>query len=71
MKKSVVLYPGHGVGHLTLMIELDKVFLQHGAAVTVVLVHQVPRLLCGDRSHRGVQSVRHLPRPAAAASCSG
>ncbi|RCV27234.1 hypothetical protein SEVIR_5G311100v4 [Setaria viridis] len=38
MKKSVVLYPGLGVGHLTPMVELAKVFLQHGAAVTVALV---------------------------------
>ncbi|CAO2194611.1 unnamed protein product [Urochloa humidicola] len=37
-KKSVVLYPGLGVGHLTPMVELAKVFLQHGAAVTVALV---------------------------------
>ncbi|CAL4954693.1 unnamed protein product [Urochloa decumbens] len=37
-KKSVVLYPGLGVGHLTPMVALAKVFLQHGAAVTVALV---------------------------------
>ncbi|GJN17756.1 hypothetical protein PR202_gb04852 [Eleusine coracana subsp. coracana] len=37
MKKSVVLYPGPGVGHLTPMVQLAKVFLQHGADVTVVL----------------------------------
>jgi len=37
-KRSVVLYPGLGVGHLTPMIELAKVFLHHGAAVTVALV---------------------------------
>jgi hypothetical protein len=38
MTKSVVLYPGLGIGHLTPMVELAKVFLQHGAAVTVALV---------------------------------
>ncbi|RLN21902.1 anthocyanidin 5,3-O-glucosyltransferase-like [Panicum miliaceum] len=38
MKRSVVLYPGLGVGHLTPMVELAKVFLHHGAAVTVALV---------------------------------
>jgi hypothetical protein len=38
MKKSVVLYPGLGVGHLTPMIQLAKVFLQHGVDVTVALV---------------------------------
>ncbi|CAL4974202.1 unnamed protein product [Urochloa decumbens] len=37
-KKSVVLYPGLGVGHLTPMVALAKVFLRHGAAVTVALV---------------------------------
>ncbi|CAO2178371.1 unnamed protein product [Urochloa humidicola] len=37
-KKSVVLYPGLGVGHLTPMVALAKVFVQHGAAVTVALV---------------------------------
>ncbi|EES01428.1 anthocyanidin 5,3-O-glucosyltransferase [Sorghum bicolor] len=37
-KKSVVLYPGLGVGHLTPMIELAKLFTQHGVAVTVALV---------------------------------
>ncbi|KAJ1285266.1 hypothetical protein BS78_03G267100 [Paspalum vaginatum] len=36
--KSVVLYPGMGVGHLTPMVELAKVFLQHGVAVTVALI---------------------------------
>ncbi|CAO2166304.1 unnamed protein product [Urochloa humidicola] len=38
MTKSVVLYPGLGVGHLTPMVALAKVFVQHGAAVTVALV---------------------------------
>ncbi|GJN17758.1 hypothetical protein PR202_gb04854 [Eleusine coracana subsp. coracana] len=37
MGKTVVLYPGPGVGHLTPMVELAKVFLQHGVAVTVAL----------------------------------
>lgn len=36
-KKSVVLYPGLGVGHLTPMVELAKLFTQHGVAVTVAL----------------------------------
>ncbi|RCV27235.1 hypothetical protein SETIT_5G308500v2 [Setaria italica] len=38
MTKTVVLYPGLGVGHLTPMVELAKLFLQHGVAVTVALV---------------------------------
>ncbi|KAG2600495.1 anthocyanidin 5,3-O-glucosyltransferase-like [Panicum virgatum] len=38
VKRSVVLYPGLGVGHLTPMVELAKAFLHHGAAVTVALV---------------------------------
>ncbi|XP_014758491.2 UDP-glycosyltransferase 88A1-like [Brachypodium distachyon] len=38
MKKTVVLYPGLGVGHLVPMVELAKVFLDHGLAVAVALV---------------------------------
>jgi hypothetical protein len=38
MKKTVVLYPGLGVGHLTPMVQLAKLFLQHGVDVTVALV---------------------------------
>lgn len=38
MEETVVMYPGLGVGHLVPMVELAKVFLQHGLAVTVVLV---------------------------------
>ncbi|KAF8751361.1 hypothetical protein HU200_012032 [Digitaria exilis] len=38
MKKSVVLYPGLGVGHLNPMVALANVFVQHGATVTVALV---------------------------------
>ncbi|XP_062206774.1 anthocyanidin 5,3-O-glucosyltransferase-like [Phragmites australis] len=38
MKKTVVLYPGFGVGHLTPMVALAKVFLQHGVDVTFALV---------------------------------
>ncbi|XP_006644666.1 anthocyanidin 5,3-O-glucosyltransferase-like [Oryza brachyantha] len=37
-RTTVVLYPGLGVGHLVPMVELAKVFLQHGLAVTVALV---------------------------------
>ncbi|KAG8055525.1 hypothetical protein GUJ93_ZPchr0001g31885 [Zizania palustris] len=37
-ERNVVLYPGLGVGHLVPMVELAKVFLQHGVAVTVALV---------------------------------
>ncbi|CAO1945065.1 unnamed protein product [Urochloa humidicola] len=36
--KTVVLYPGLGVGHLTPMLQLAKLFVQHGVAVTVALV---------------------------------
>ncbi|KAL6845105.1 hypothetical protein ACP4OV_024600 [Aristida adscensionis] len=36
--KTVVLYPGLGVGHLTPMIQLARLFPQHGVAVTVALV---------------------------------
>ncbi|KAL6845108.1 hypothetical protein ACP4OV_024603 [Aristida adscensionis] len=38
MKKTAVLYPGLGVGHLTPMVALAKVFLQHGVDVAVALV---------------------------------
>jgi hypothetical protein len=38
MKKTVVLYPGLGVGHLTPMVQLAKLFLRHGVDVTVALV---------------------------------
>ncbi|KAJ1285267.1 hypothetical protein BS78_03G267200 [Paspalum vaginatum] len=38
MTKNVVLYPGLGVGHLTPMVELAKLFVRHGVAVTVALV---------------------------------
>ncbi|XP_048564381.1 anthocyanidin 5,3-O-glucosyltransferase-like isoform X2 [Triticum urartu] len=38
MKKTVVLYPGLGVGHLVPMVEVAKLFLKHGLAVTVALV---------------------------------
>uniref|UniRef100_A0ACD5W439 Uncharacterized protein n=1 Tax=Avena sativa TaxID=4498 RepID=A0ACD5W439_AVESA len=38
MKKTVVLYPGLGVGHLVPMVELAKVFLKHGVAVIVALI---------------------------------
>jgi hypothetical protein len=40
MKKTVVLYPGLGVGHLVPMVELAKVFLKHDVAVIVALVEQ-------------------------------
>ncbi|CAL4961556.1 unnamed protein product [Urochloa decumbens] len=38
MTKTVVLYPGLGAGHLTPMLQLANLFLQHGVAVTVALV---------------------------------
>ncbi|CAM0882843.1 unnamed protein product [Alopecurus aequalis] len=38
MKKTVVLYPGVGVGHLVPMVELAKVFLKHNVAVIMALV---------------------------------
>ena len=38
MKKTVVLYPGVGVGHLVPMVELAKVLLNHNVAVIVALV---------------------------------
>uniref|UniRef100_A0A0E0N243 Glycosyltransferase n=1 Tax=Oryza rufipogon TaxID=4529 RepID=A0A0E0N243_ORYRU len=38
MERTVVLYPGLGVGHLVPMVELAKVFLRHGLAVTVAAV---------------------------------
>ncbi|KAM3351203.1 hypothetical protein ACQJBY_023296 [Aegilops geniculata] len=38
MEKTVVLYPGVGVGHLVPMVEVAKLFLKHGLAVTVVLI---------------------------------
>ncbi|GJN17754.1 hypothetical protein PR202_gb04850 [Eleusine coracana subsp. coracana] len=37
-EKTVVLCPGLGVGHLTPMVQLAKLFVQHGVAVTVALV---------------------------------
>ncbi|KAF8696342.1 hypothetical protein HU200_037249 [Digitaria exilis] len=38
MKRTVVLYPGFGVGHVVPMAELAKVFLSHGYDVTMVIV---------------------------------
>jgi hypothetical protein len=38
MDKTVVLYSGLGVGHLTPMVELARAFVRHGVAVTVALV---------------------------------
>ncbi|RLM92868.1 anthocyanidin 5,3-O-glucosyltransferase-like [Panicum miliaceum] len=40
MDKTVVLYPSLGVGHLTPMVQLAKLFARHGVAVTVALVEQ-------------------------------
>ncbi|KAK3129208.1 hypothetical protein QOZ80_6BG0473710 [Eleusine coracana subsp. coracana] len=37
-QQTVVLYPGPGVGHVTPMLHLTKVFLRHGYDVTMVLV---------------------------------
>ncbi|XP_047061310.1 UDP-glycosyltransferase 88A1-like [Lolium rigidum] len=37
MKKTIVLYPGVGVGHLVPMVEVAKLFLKHGVAVIVAL----------------------------------
>jgi hypothetical protein len=37
MDKTVILYPGPFVGHLTPMVELAKVFVRHGVSVTIVL----------------------------------
>ncbi|KAF0906970.1 hypothetical protein E2562_013550 [Oryza meyeriana var. granulata] len=42
-ERTVVLYPGVGMSHLVPMIELAKVFVRHGLAVTVALV-EPPRL---------------------------
>ncbi|KQK05270.1 anthocyanidin 5,3-O-glucosyltransferase [Brachypodium distachyon] len=36
-RETVVLNPGMGVGHLVPMVELGKLFLRHGLAVTVVV----------------------------------
>ncbi|EHA8590813.1 UDP-glycosyltransferase 88F3 [Cocos nucifera] len=38
MKEMVVLYPAMGMGHLTPMVELAKLFLREGLAVTVLVV---------------------------------
>ena len=40
MEKTLVLYPGFGVGHLSPMLELSKLLLRHGggAALDVVVV---------------------------------
>ncbi|XP_008777481.1 UDP-glycosyltransferase 88F3-like [Phoenix dactylifera] len=38
MKEMVVLYPAMGMGHLTPMVELAKLFLRDGLAVTVLVV---------------------------------
>uniref|UniRef100_A0A0D9WYM8 Glycosyltransferase n=1 Tax=Leersia perrieri TaxID=77586 RepID=A0A0D9WYM8_9ORYZ len=43
--RTVVMYPGVGVGHLLPMVELAKVFIRHGLAVTVALVEPPPRHL--------------------------
>uniref|UniRef100_A0A0E0M2N7 Glycosyltransferase n=1 Tax=Oryza punctata TaxID=4537 RepID=A0A0E0M2N7_ORYPU len=39
MKRTVVLYPGLAASHFTPMVELADVFLDHGYAVTVVLIN--------------------------------
>ncbi|CAL4894531.1 unnamed protein product [Urochloa decumbens] len=38
MRDTVVLHPGLGVGHLVPTLELARLFLRHGLAVTVLLV---------------------------------
>ncbi|OEL28047.1 Anthocyanidin 5,3-O-glucosyltransferase [Dichanthelium oligosanthes] len=38
MRDTVVLHPGLGVGHLAPMVELARLFLRRGLAVTVVVV---------------------------------
>ncbi|KAL6845110.1 hypothetical protein ACP4OV_024605 [Aristida adscensionis] len=38
VKKTVVLYPGAGVGHVGPMTQLAKLFLEHGFDVTMVLI---------------------------------
>lgn len=38
MKKTVVLYPGVGVGHLVPMVEVAKLFIKHGQSVIVAVV---------------------------------
>nr|ARM65439.1 glycosyltransferase 3 [Aloe arborescens] len=38
MKQSVVLFPGVGTGHLTPMIELGKLFIDHGLSVTILIL---------------------------------
>ncbi|CAL4898192.1 unnamed protein product [Urochloa decumbens] len=45
-KKTVVLYPGFGVGHLTPMLELAKVFLRHaGDALDVAVALAEPPIM--------------------------
>ena len=41
-KATVVLYSGlGGIGHLTPMVQLSQLFVQHGVAVTVALVAEL------------------------------
>jgi UDP-glucoronosyl and UDP-glucosyl transferase len=39
-KEMIVLYPGMGVGHLVPMVELAKLFIHEGFAVTMVIMDQ-------------------------------
>ncbi|OAY77464.1 anthocyanidin 5,3-O-glucosyltransferase-like [Ananas comosus] len=42
MKETVVLYPGMGVGHLTPMVELAKLFVRRGFASVAVVAVESP-----------------------------
>ncbi|CAO2197724.1 unnamed protein product [Urochloa humidicola] len=73
MTKTVVLYPGLGAGHLTPMLQLAKLFLQHGVAVTVALVEppvKAPDFSAGvARAAASNPSINfHVLKPAAAPS---
>ncbi|GJM93220.1 hypothetical protein PR202_ga09764 [Eleusine coracana subsp. coracana] len=72
MNKSVILYPGPGVGHLTPMVQLAKVFLQHGADVTVVLVEPLDLSAAVAREAASNPSITFhvLPPPSSAPEAS-
>ncbi|KAL6845103.1 hypothetical protein ACP4OV_024598 [Aristida adscensionis] len=74
--KTVVLYPGLGVGHLTPMVQLARLFRQHGVAITVALIEpQVKSPHFSDAVARAAASnpsvtFHVLPPPAPAAGSS-
>ncbi|XP_038973599.1 UDP-glycosyltransferase 88F3-like [Phoenix dactylifera] len=67
MKEMVVLYPGTGMGHLVPMVELAKLFLRDGLAVTVLVINNPFRqgsddsFIAAAASAHPSLSFHHLP----------